>query len=269
MNVETTSKMRKLFTLLKNYKNCFDFKNAETFFKHENENHVIDLLSSAKLSYESFYIFFETKFKILKNYLLENLILNCIREFTNRANTSMFFVFKKNNNFRLCVNYKRLNVLIIKNKCSLFLIDETLNHLMNVVYFIKLDLKNAYHRIKIRKNDEWMTTFCTRYDHFEYAIMFFEFVNVFVTFQTLINKILRKLMNHIYMIYLNDILIYFKTREEHWKCVRKILKCLRQFKLYAKLSKCFFMIQRIEFFEYIINNHGITMNSSRIEIIQT
>ena len=145
LNVEVASKMRKLFTFLKSYKNCFDFKNAEILFEHENENHVINFLSSAKSLYKSFYIFFETEFEILRNYLLKNLILNYIREFMNRANASMFFVFKKNNNFRFYINYKKLNVLIIKNKCSLFLIDETLNCLMNVVYFIKLDLKNAYH----------------------------------------------------------------------------------------------------------------------------
>ena len=154
----------------------------------------------------------------------------------------MFFVFKKDDSFRLCVDYKELNALIIKNKCLFSLIDETLNRLVNAAYFIKLDFKNAYHRIRIRKSDEWMTTFRIRYDHFEYAVMSFGLVNASVTFQTLINKILRELINHICVIYLNDILIYFKTREKHWKCVRKMLERLRQFKLYAKLSKCFFMI---------------------------
>ena len=187
----------------------------------------------------------------------------------SRASASMFFVFKKNNNFRLCVDYKKLNVLIIKNKCSLSLIDETLNCFVNAAYFIKLDLKNAYHRIKIRKNDEWMTRFRIHYDHFEYAIMLFEFVNVSVTFQTLINKILRELINHICIIYLENILIYFKTHEKHWKCVRKILERLRQFKLYTKLSKCFFMTQMIEFLEYIINNHDVFMNSRKVKVIQT
>ena len=139
---------------------------------------------------------------------------------------------------------------------------------MNAAYFIKLDLKNTYHRIKIRKSDEWMTTFRIRYDHFEYAIMFFELVNVSVTFQILINKILRKLINHICVIYLNDILIYFKISEKHWKCVRKIFKRLYQFKLYAKLLKCFFMTQMIEFLEYIINNHNVFMNSRRVKVIQ-
>ena len=154
LNVEIASKMRKLFTFLKNYKNCFDFKNAKIFFEHENKNHIINFLSSAKSLYKSLYIFFKTKFEISRNYLLKNLILNYIRKFINRVNASIFFIFKKNNNFRFCVNYKRLNVFIIKNKCSLLLIDEILNHLMNIVYFIKLDLKNAYHRIKIYKNDK-------------------------------------------------------------------------------------------------------------------
>ena len=120
LNVEFTSKMRKLFTFLKSYKNCFDFKNAEIFLEYENEDHIIDFLSSAKSSYKSFYIFFKTKFEILRNYLLKNLTLNYIREFTNCANASMLSTLKKNNNFRLCVNYKKLNAFIIKNKCSFF-----------------------------------------------------------------------------------------------------------------------------------------------------
>ena len=87
--------MRKLFTFLKNCKNCFDFKNAEILFEHENKNHIINFFSNAKSSYESFYIFFKTKFEILRNYLLKNLTLNYIRKFTSRANISMLFVFKK------------------------------------------------------------------------------------------------------------------------------------------------------------------------------
>ena len=93
LNVEIASKMRKLFIFLKNYKNYFNFKNAEIFLEHENEDHVINFLSSAKSLYESFYIFFKTEFEILRNYLLKNLILNYIRKFTNRANVLMFFVF--------------------------------------------------------------------------------------------------------------------------------------------------------------------------------
>ena len=144
-DVEITFEMRRLLELLKNYENCFDFKNAEILFEHENENHVIDLISDAKSSYESFYTFFKTELDVLKDYLLKNFILNCIREFTSRASALMLFVFKKNNNFRLCVDYKELNAFITKNKCLFLLIDKTLNRLISVAYFIKLDFQNTYY----------------------------------------------------------------------------------------------------------------------------
>ena len=227
---------------LKSYKNCFDFKNAKTFFEHENKNYAIDLILNAKLLYELFYTLSKIELNILKNYLLKNLILNRIQEFTNCINTLMLFVFKKNDNFQLYIDYKELNVLIIKNRYLLSIIDETLNRLMSVAYFIKFDFKNAYHWIKIRKNNEWITAFRTRYNHFEYTIMSFELVNVSVTFQILINKILQELIDRICIIYLNDILLYFKIREKHWKCARKMFERLCQFKLYVKLSKYFFMI---------------------------
>ena len=154
LDVEITFEMRRLLEPLKSYENCFDFKNAKTLFEHENENHVIDLMFDAKPSYESLYTFSETELDVLKNYLLKNLTLNRIREFMSRASALMFFIFKKNDNLRLCVDYKELNTLIIKNKCSFLLIDETLDRLVSAAYFIKLDLKNTYHRIKIRKSDK-------------------------------------------------------------------------------------------------------------------
>ena len=153
-DVEITLEVRRLLEFLKSYENCFDFKNAEILSEHEDEDHIIDLMLGAESPYESLYILFKTEFDILRNYLLKNLILNRIREFMSRASASMFFVFKKNDSFRLCIDYKEFNVLIIKNKCSFSLIDETLNRLVNAAYFIKLDFKNAYHRIRIRKSDE-------------------------------------------------------------------------------------------------------------------
>ena len=153
-DVEITLEVRRLPEFLKSYENCFDFKNAKIFFEHENEDHVIDLMLGAKPPYESLYTLFEIELNVLRNYLLKNLTLNRIRKSTSRASALMFFVFKKNDSLRLCVDYKGLNALIIKNKCSLSLIDETLDRFMSAAYFIKLDFKNAYHRIRIRKNDE-------------------------------------------------------------------------------------------------------------------
>ena len=105
---------------LKLYENCFNLKNAEMLLTHENEDHVINLKFEKKLSYGSFYAFSKKKFQVLQDYLLENLALNRIREFFNFVETSMLFVFKKNDSLRLCVNYRSLNVIIIKNRCFFF-----------------------------------------------------------------------------------------------------------------------------------------------------
>ena len=123
-DVEIISKMRKLFEPSNCYEDCFDFKNAKILFKHENKNYIINLILDAKPPYKLLYILFKIELDILKNYLLKSLTLNRIREFTSRANALMLFVFKKNNNFRFCVDYKELNAFIIKNKYLFSLINE-------------------------------------------------------------------------------------------------------------------------------------------------
>ena len=132
---------------LKSYENCFDSKNAKMLFIHENENHVINLKFDKKSLYDFFYALSEKKFQVLWNYLLKNLTLNRIRKFFNFVETLILFIFKKNNSLRLYVNYRDLNIIIIKNKCSLFLIKKTFDRLINVAYFTKFNLMNAYYRI--------------------------------------------------------------------------------------------------------------------------
>ncbi len=108
--------------------------------------------------------------------------------------------------------------------------------------FIKLNLKNAYHCIKIKKDNEWKTAFYIYYSHFKYIIISFKLINVLTTFQVYINQTLTELVNVFYIVYLNNILIYFSFLEEHQSHVKQILKWLQQFKLYANLKKCTFYI---------------------------
>ena len=117
-------------------------------------------------------------------------------------------MLKKNNKLHFCVNYRDLNTIIIKNRYLFSLIFETLNRLCESKIFIKLNFKNVYYRFRIKVDDEWKTTFRTRYNYFEYLIMSFNLVNVSITFQAYINKILINLINIIYVVYLNEILIY-------------------------------------------------------------
>jgi len=128
---------------IKNYNDVFNSKNVFIFLNYKKKNYNINLLLNKKSLYELLYFFFKKKLNILQKYLLKNLVLNKIRKYINLINASMLFVLKSDNNLRLCVNYYNLNIIIIKNKCSLSLIKKTLNRLINIIYFTKLNFKNA------------------------------------------------------------------------------------------------------------------------------
>jgi len=135
---------------IQNYNNVFDSKNAFILFDYKKENYNIDLLLNKESFYELLYSFFKKELSILQEYLLKNLTLNKICKFINLVNISILFILKSNNSLRLHINYCNLNTIIIKNKCSLSLIKKTLDCLINIIYFTKLNFKNAYYRICIR-----------------------------------------------------------------------------------------------------------------------
>ena len=150
----------------------------------------------------------------------------------------------------------------------MFLISETLNRLSEVKYFIKLNLKDVYHQIHIKKDDKWKTAFCTHYSHFKYMIILFELVNASATFQTYINWVLMKLIDIFCVIYLNNILIYSEILNQHYKHIKKVLERLWKFQLYISLKKCEFSTQKMKFLRFIISITDVVINLYRIEIIQ-
>ena len=226
---------------IKTFENVFFFKSTTTFFSHDEHDHAIDLMSSKIFFFEFLYNMFQTKLKMLQKYIRENFALSRIKHSIVDVDAFVLFTLKKNEKLRLCVNYRDLNVVTIKNRISLSFIDETLNRLVEIVYFIKLNLKNAYYRIKIKIDDEWKIAFRTRYEFFEYAMMFFELTNASTIFQFLMNKILARLMNKLCVLFLNDIFIYSRTKKKHWRHAKAMLKRLRKFNFFVNLIKCKFM----------------------------
>jgi len=151
-NTNKKSQLRDVFREMrniKNYNNVFDLKNAFTLFNYKKENYNIDLLLDKELFYELLYSLFEKELDILQKYLLKNLTLSRICKFINFVNASILFVSKSNSSLKLYINYCNFNIITIKHRYSLFLIEKTLNCLIDAIYFIKLDLKNAYYRIRI------------------------------------------------------------------------------------------------------------------------
>ena len=147
-------------------------KKIYTLFEHNFTNHVIDFINDAQSSYDFIYFLFEKELKMFKAYIDKHLIIDFIKHFQSFVDASVLFASKFNENFRLCIDYRNLNELTIKNRYSLSLIKKNLNRLVDVKRYTKLNLTTVYHRLKIKKNDEWKTTFRTKYEYFKYNVFF-------------------------------------------------------------------------------------------------
>jgi hypothetical protein len=159
----------------------------------------------------------------LREYLDTALKKGWIRASKSLSAVPILFVPKKDEGDRLCVDYRSLNRVAIKNRYPLPLISELLDRLGHAKVFTKLDLRDAYHRLRIKEGDEWKTAFKTRYGLFEYMVMPFGLANAPTTFQAYIHKALGHLVDSICIVYLDDILIYSKDEKEHEKHVKMLL----------------------------------------------
>ena len=152
---------------------------------------------------------------------------------------------------RLCVDYRSLDKITIKNRYALPLILELIDRLQGARYFTKLDLYEAYNLVRIVKGEEWKMAFRTRFGHYELKVMPFGLTNAPASFQALINDTLRPYLDGFACAYLDDIVVFFKTKEEHTRYVRMVLRLLRERQLYVKLEKCQFYKKKIEFLGFI------------------
>jgi hypothetical protein len=165
----------------------------------------------------------------------------------------VIFVLKKDGTQRMCVEYRALNVVTIKNKHRLPCIDDPFNQLRGAYVFSKIDLRSGYHQLKIRKNDIPKTAFITRYGLYEYTIMSFGLTNAPAYFRYLMNKVFMEYLDKFVVVFINDILIYSKNEEEHEKHLHLVLQKLRGHQLYAKMSKYEFWLKEVPFLGHIIS----------------
>ena len=266
VRVQSTSDLQAILLEYTSYIDVFSTKKAGLLPTHKASDHAIDL-DGKDPPYGPLYNLSNTELKVLREYLDDALAKGWIRHSVSPAGAPILFVPKKDGGLRLCVDYRGLNQVTIKNKHPLPLISETLDRLSRAKVFSKLDLKDAYHHIRICKGDEWKTAFRTRYGHFEYMVMPFGLANAPATFQAYINRALAGLVDIFCVVYLDDILIYSKSIEDHREHVMQILKRLRRFQLYANLKKCKFSTTKVEFLGFIISTDGVLMDPRRVEAI--
>ncbi|GJZ50133.1 putative reverse transcriptase domain-containing protein [Tanacetum coccineum] len=175
---------------------------------------------------------------------------------------------KKDGSMRMCIDYRKLNKLTMKNHYPLPRINDLFDQLQGACYFSKIDLRFGYHRLRVHKDDIPKTAFQTSYGHFEFTVMPFRLTNAPTIFMDLMNRVCKPYLDKFVIVFIDDILIYSKTKEDHKVHLRLMLELLTKEKLYAKFSKCEFWLQEVHFLGHVVNQSGIHVDPSNIEAVK-
>ncbi|KXZ40924.1 hypothetical protein GPECTOR_1291g539 [Gonium pectorale] len=190
-----------------------------------------------------------------------------IRPSVSPYGAPVLFANKKDGGLRMCIDYRALNKATVRNAYPLPRIDDLLDRLHGATVFSKIDLQSGYHQIRVAEEDIPKTAINTRYGHYEFTVLPFGLTNAPATFQRLMNDIFRPFLDQFVLVYLDDILIYSRSPEEHAQHLRQVLQLLQQHQLYAKASKCAFGVTQIDFLGHIVSDKGISADPRKIEAI--
>jgi len=179
----------------------------------------------------------------------------------------VLFVKKKDGTMRLYIDYRVLNKVTIKNKYPLPRIDDLFDQLQGAQVFSKIDLRSGYHQLKIKEGDILKSTSRTRYGHYEFLVMPLGLTNAPTAFMDMMNIVFRKYLEQCVVVFIDDILIYSKSIEEHKKNLEIVLQILRKEKLYAKLKKCEYWLPSVSFLGHVISKEGVSVNPQKIKAI--
>jgi hypothetical protein len=179
----------------------------------------------------------------------------------------VLFVEKKDGTQGMCVDYRSLNEVTIKNKCLLPRIEDLFDQMKGADVFSKTDLRSGYHQLRIQESDIPKTASHTRYGLYEYAVMPFGLTNAPAYFMYLMNKVFMEYMDKFVVVFIDDIFIFSKTEEEHEKHLRLVLKKHRSNQLYTKFSKCEFLLTAVAFFGHVISAGGVSVDPGKVRDI--
>ncbi|GJY21957.1 putative reverse transcriptase domain-containing protein [Tanacetum coccineum] len=191
-----------------------------------------------------------------------------IRPSSSPWGAPVLFVKKKDGSFRMCIDYRELNKLTVKNRYPLPRIDDLFDQLQGSSIYSKIDLRSGYHQLRVREQDISKTAFRTRYGHYEFQVMPFGLTNAPAVFMDLMNRVCKPYLDKFVIVFIDDILIYSKDEKEHEEHLKAILELLKKEQLYAKFSKCEFWIPKVQFLGHVIDSRGIHVDPAKIESIK-
>ncbi|KAL0539640.1 hypothetical protein IC582_023856 [Cucumis melo] len=167
----------------------------------------------------------------------------------------------------LCIDYKELNKVTVKNCYPLPRIDDLFDQLQGATVFSKIDLRSGYHQLRIKDSDIPKTTFCSRYEHYEFIVMSFGLTNAPAVFMDLMNRVFKAFLDTFVIVFIDDILIHSKTEAEHEEHLHQVLETLRANKLYAKFFKCEFWLKKVTFLGHVVSSEGVSVDPAKIKAV--
>jgi len=228
-------------------------------------DHAVELTPDASPKSCKVYPLSASEQKELDAFLKENIESGRIRPSKSPMAALVFFVKKKDGKLHLVQDYCALNAMTVKNKYPLPLIPELIAKLRGAKYFTKLDIRWGFNNVRIKEGDEWKAAFRTNRGLYEPLVMFFGLTNSPTTFQTMMEDIFEDLISEgVVVVYLDDILIFTETLEEHQKITRRVLELLEKHKLYLRPDKCEFEKTTIEYLGVIISHSSVAMDPVKI-----
>ena len=195
--------------------------------------------------------------KELKTQLHELLDKGFIRPSVSPLGAPILFVKKKDDTLRMCIDYRQINKVIVKNKYLLPRIEDLFDQLKGESVFSKIDLRSGYYQLRVKEVDVPKTAFRTRYGHYEFFVMPYGFTNAPAAFMDLMNRVFHPYLDQFVVVFIDDILVYSKDAQEHEHHLRIVLQILRENQLFAKLSKCDFWLKEVSFLGHIVSAEGI------------
>ncbi|KAI3665770.1 hypothetical protein L6452_44401 [Arctium lappa] len=225
----------------------------------------IDLTPGAAPIARAPYRLAPTEMREMMTQLQELLEKGFIRPSSSPWGAPVLFVKKKDGSMRMCIDYRELNKVTIKNKYPLPRIDDLFDQLQGAGCFSKIDLRSGYHQVRVKGSDIPKMAFRTRYGHYEFLVMPFGLTNAPAVFMDLMNRVCRPFLDKSVIVFIDDILIYSRDEEEHRQHLREVLEILRREKLFAKFSKCELWLQEVQFLGHVVSKDGVKVDPAKIE----
>ena len=225
----------------------------------------IDLVPSTAPIFLPPYRMAPAELKELKVQLQELVDGGFIRPSFSPWGAPVLFVKKKDGTWRLCVDYRQLNKVTIRNKYPLPWIDDLFYQLHGAKVFSNIDLRSGYHQLRIRESDVPKTAFRTRYGHYEFLVMSFGLTNAPTKFMDLMNRVFRPYLDRFVIVFIDDILVYSRSESEHERHLDLVLQTLRRHQLYANFNKCEFWLSRVGFLWHVVSADGIYVDPQKVE----